>query len=179
MQPSQRDQNFITIQTPLPPPTKYQIQNSAQLWNFVLRCLFLYPTVHHLNISFSHLRKTKHDLGSLAILHSPLPHRNKMCHYLFSSSPLMLLFSCFSLRSVKQNLISKGSALCAQYPALKMINSTLVGQTLPFFFTGTALAYFHLGNIKGRQFVEAPEWGRPRQGQVNDQMGDVTETRKV
>jgi hypothetical protein len=27
--------------------------------------------------------------------------------------------------------------------------------------------------------MEAPEWGRPRQGQVNDQMDDVTETRKV
>jgi hypothetical protein len=38
-----------------------------------------------------------------------------------------------------------------------MINSALVGQTLPFFFTGAALAYFHLGNLKGQQFMEAPE----------------------
>ena len=153
---------------PPPPPSKYKIQNSAQL------CLLKYPAVHHLNIS-SRLRSTKHELGSLAILHFPLPHRNKMYHHLFSSSLLLLLFSCFSLRSVKQNLINKGSA----YRALEMINSSLVGQTLPFFFTGAALAYFHLGNIKGQKFMEAPEWGRPRQGQVNYQMGDVTETRKV
>jgi hypothetical protein len=38
-----------------------------------------------------------------------------------------------------------------------MINSALVGQTLPSFVTGAALAYFHLGNIKGQQFMEAPE----------------------
>jgi hypothetical protein len=33
----------------------------------------------------------------------------------------------------------------------------MVGQILPFFFTGAALAYFHLGNIKRQQFVEATE----------------------
>lgn len=67
----------------------------------------------------------------------------------------------------------------AQYCALKRISFATVGQTLPFFFTGAALAYFHLGNMKGQQFMEAPEWGRPRQGQVNDQMGDVTDAQSL
>jgi hypothetical protein len=178
MQPSQRDQNSITIQNP-PPNTKFKIQpncvtsTSAAFSNIPLSITLTSP------FPISGRRSTILVASQSYISPSPIITKCATTYFLL----LCCSSSHVSVFEVLNRILSAKGQHCvhwsAQYHVLKMINSTLVGQTLPFFFTGTALAYFHLGNIKGRQFMEGPEWGRPHQGQVNDQMGDVTETRKV